>query len=206
MTTIFLICAAVGGAILLLQLALTLIGLGGDGLDLDMDMPDDVDIDFDASVADDIVDTHYDSNWMFGIISFRTLVAACTFFGLSGLIAESADLTLSLQLVLSIAGGAAAMFVVHWIMQTLKNLGQDGTIRIRNTIGKSATVYVPIPANNESSGKVQLKVQDRLMEYEAKTAAGTKLPTGSTVVVTGVVGPNTLEVVPAKEVMETAHA
>ena len=87
------------------------------------------------------------------------------------------------------------MYGVHWIVRTMGRLAEDGTLRIRQAIGQEGTVYVPIPADKANAGKVQLKVQNRLVEFEAVTAAGQRLATGTKVRVVGVTG-TMLEVEP----------
>ena len=63
---------------------------------------------------------------------------------------------------------------------------------------QAAVVYVPIAANRERAGKVQVKLQDRLVEFEAVTTSEDRLPTGTRVRVVGVVG-NRLDVEPLHE-------
>jgi membrane protein implicated in regulation of membrane protease activity len=183
MTLLFLICAVVGGTVLVCQFVLTLVGMGADvEIADDMDLPDS-----DGS--------HVDSSWLFGVISFRTLVAAATFFGLAGLATESAGQGRGVQLLIASVAGLSAMYGVHWIVQAMGRLAQDGTLRITAAVGREATVYVPIPAKHSHAGKVQLKVQNRLVEYEAVTGHAERLSTGTKVRVVGISG-NTLEVEP----------
>lgn len=204
MSTIFLFFAVVGGTVLVFQFVLTLMGLGSDS-DIPDDLPDDVPHDL-SGVGHDLghgvhaEDGHaaahgHDSSWLFGIISFRTLVAAFAFFGLGGLTAHSAGWTMPMQLGTAGVCGAVAMFVVHGMMKMLGKLGEDATVKIHKAIGQEGTVYVPIAAHKERAGKVQLKLQNRLMEYEAITE-GDKLATGARVRVVAIRG-NTLEVEPA---------
>ena len=202
MTYLFLICAVIGGTVLVCQFVLTLVGLGGDHADFSHDVPHD----FHGDVGHD-VDTgggdvaghdahgHHGSSWLFGVISFRTLVAAAAFFGLAGLGAESAGMNLGLQLLLAVAAGLGAMYGVHWIVRTVARLGEDATVRIRAALGQEATVYVPIAPAKAQAGKVQLKLQNRLVEYEAVTAGAQRLATGTKVRVVGIAG-TTLEVEP----------
>lgn len=183
MTWLFIICAVVGGTVLVCQFVLTLIGMGGD-----IEIAEDVDLpDSDGG--------HVDSSWLFGVISFRTLVAAAAFFGLAGLAMESAGQGWGVQFVVAAAAGLSAMYGVHWIVRAMTRLGQDGTLKIASAIGREGTVYVPIPANKANAGKVQLKVQNRLVEYEAVTSGPQKLATGTKVQVVGISG-STLEVEP----------
>jgi membrane protein implicated in regulation of membrane protease activity len=80
-------------------------------------------------------------------------------------------------------------------MRTLYQLGEDQTVKIHRAIGEEATVYIPIAAELAQAGKVQVKLQNRLLEYAAVTSATHKLATGAKVRVVGVRG-NTLEVEP----------
>lgn len=222
MTTFFLICAVIGGTVLACQFVMTLIGLGGEGGNLDaggaagdvgdagigahdvigaheVDVPDHADVHVahahsaDSEQGHD-AQGHHGSTWLFGILSFRTLTAAIAFFGLAGWAAETAELSPPTQIVIALASGAAAMFLVHGVMRMFFKLSEDGTVRISRAIGREATVYVPIPAAKSGAGKVQIKLQDRLLEYEAVTPDPQALTTGARVFVVGVRGANTLEV------------
>ena len=132
------------------------------------------------------------------------MVAAATFFGLSGMAAHTSGLGVPAQLLISVSCGLVAMYGVHWLMLTFYRLGQSGTLRISNTVGKTATVYIPIPGSGNGKGKVQIEVQDRLEEFPAVTSAETTLSTGARVVVVGVVSGRTLEVEPRQEPVEAA--
>jgi membrane protein implicated in regulation of membrane protease activity len=204
---LFLLCAALGGTVLIIQFVLTLVGLGGEhaGLDLGHDIPADFhgDVGYDvhaggargAEAAGHDAAGHHGSSWLFAVISFRTLVAAATFFGLAGLAARSAGQPVGVQLLLGMVAGLAAMYGVHWMVRTMGSLGEDATVRIKHALGKEGTVYVPIPAAKAQAGKIQLKLQNRLVEYEAVTSSPQKLATGTKVRVVGISG-GTLEVQP----------
>jgi membrane protein implicated in regulation of membrane protease activity len=203
LTWFFLICAVVGGTVLICQFVLTLVGLGGDHVGMDgahdfhADVGHDVHIGGDhgaESAGHDAADSH-GSSWLFAVISFRTLVAAATFFGLAGLAAQSADQPVGVQLLLGTVAGLGAMYGVHWMVRTMGRLGEDATIRVRSALGKEGTVYIPIPAAKAQAGKIQLKLQNRLVEYEAVTSGPARLATGTKVRVVGITG-DTLEVEP----------
>jgi membrane protein implicated in regulation of membrane protease activity len=200
MTWLFLFCAIIGGTILGCQFVLTLLGFMDVGGDIPDDLPDDADFSGSMDVDGDGLgegQTHTSGDWLFGVISFRTLVAAVTFFGLAGMTARSAEMNPVAQLLVAIGAGVAAMFGVYWLMRQVYKLNQDSTIRIKRAIGKTGTVYLPIPAAHGGSGKVQIVVQQRLMEYEAVTGHEQKLGGGTKIVVVGVFDNETLEVLPA---------
>ena len=184
----FILCAVVGGTIMVCQFVLTMIGLGGDA-------------DFADHVPDDLSsDSHGDhGSWLFGVISFRTLSAAFGFFGLGGWAVRAGGLGVPLQLLAAVGSGAAAMYGVHYIMLLFSRLSHDGTVRIDGAIGKTGTVYIPIPAKRTGVGKIQLKLQNRIVEYPAMTSGDEKLPTGAKVVVVKLLESSTLEVEPIGE-------
>jgi membrane protein implicated in regulation of membrane protease activity len=207
MALLFMTCAVVGGTVLICQLVLTLVGLGGDH---SVDFSHDAGGDFSGGAGHDAIggDAHgadhghdashqHGSSWMFAVVSFRTLVAAVTFFGLVGLAAQSAHQPVGVQLLLAVAAGVGAMYGVHWLIRTIGRLGEDATMRVNSALGQEGTVYVPISGGRAQAGKIQLKVQNRLVEFEAITAAPERLPTGTKVRVVGFAG-NMLEVEPVK--------
>ncbi len=120
------------------------------------------------------------------------------FFGLAGLAAESAELAAPQPLLVALASGAAAMYSVFYLMQSLGRLKADGTQRIAGAIGREAVVYLGIPGAHAGAGKIHLTLQNRLIEYEA-TTAGPQLPTGTRVVVVELAGPGIVEVAEAAD-------
>jgi hypothetical protein len=197
--TIYLICAVAGGTILLCQFALALFGLGHDGAGLG----DHASGDFSGDAhggdfgshhggADDA--THHDSTHLFAVVSFRTLVTAAAFFGVTGLATRSGGLPATTTLVLSIVAGAIAMYSMYGLLRLIASLNSSGNEHIGNAVGLTATVYVPIPAASKGAGKVQLSMQNRIVEYQAVTDDAEPLKTGETVDVVGILNSDTVQV------------
>jgi membrane protein implicated in regulation of membrane protease activity len=204
MPLFFMICAVVGGTILICQFVLTVVGLGGEhGVDAGHDALHD----FSGDTGHDGGSGHahsghysahdHGSAWLFAVISFRTLVAAVAFFGLVGLAAQSMGQAVGVQLLLALAAGLGAMYGVHWLIRMIGRLGEDATLRVKTALGQEGTVYIPIAGGRAQAGKIQLKLQNRLVEYEAVTSFAERLATGTKVRVVGVAG-NVLEVEPVK--------
>lgn len=188
---IYLGCASVGGTILVIQFLMMILGLGGDaaGFDGDLDVSDGVDFSGNSiSVAD------HGSTFLFSVISFKTVVAAMTFFGLAGLATNAEDMSPLMGFVISLVAGGAAMFIVHGLMQVMYKLNANGAIRIQRSLGQSGTVYIPISGNNSGEGKIQLRLQNRIVELRAVTSHPELLPVGAKVVVSKLVTPLTVEV------------
>lgn len=180
MATIFLVCAFLGGAVLLLQLALGVLGLDHSGADADLEL------DHDSAGGDHLAG--------FNLLSVRSLVAAVAFFGITGRGALAAGRGLPLATLLALFGGVAAAVIVAALMRLLRNLDRDGVVRIEHAVGLPARVHVRLPADRTSPGKVMLTLQERLMELPAVSLDG-ELATGTEVTVVGLAGPDTLEVV-----------
>lgn len=215
--TIFLIAAVIGGTVLVCQFLLTLMGMGehsadsavhvgdfhGDAADFHGDVGDaggdvsgDLAMDHHTPIshAADADYQHPDSSWLFGVISFRTLVAAVAFFGVAGKIATSAGYPEFPSLVIAVVVGLLAMYGMYWLMKSISMLGSSGTERISNALGRTATVYVPIPAVGEGMGKVQLSMQNRIVEFQAVTDGAEALATGEAVRVVGIAGSDVVNV------------
>ena len=209
MDSLFFWCALIGGTVLVCQFVMTLIGLGDGHPDFDasgaihLDTPD---LGGDVGHADSSGHAGaHDSTWFFGVITFRTLVAAVTFFGLAGMWALEREVQPFGVLLIAAGAGVAAMFGVYYVMRSLTKLDSDGTLRIERAVGRPGTVYLPVPANNSGAGKIHMKLQNQLIELQAMTSHD-RLPVGATVVVTGVIGPDTVEVALPSPAEITANA
>src|SRR5688572_477817 len=117
MYTTYLICAIIGGTLIACQFVLTLFGLGGDH---DVSGHDAAGHDFGGGDAGHHDATHgNESSWFFGMLTFRTLSAALAFFGLTGLAALQFELEAVPALLVSMAAGIGAMFLVGSLMRVL---------------------------------------------------------------------------------------
>ena len=149
------------------------------------------------SDAADIDISHQGSPWFYELLSIRTLSMGTTSFGLVGKIALRYGLNNIQAIVCASIAGFAAMYAMYWLFQQVFKLETSGNENIRNALGKNARVYIPIPADRQGAGKVQFKMQQRLVEYQAVTLDPEKLATGDNVVVVGVVNADTVEVAKA---------
>ena len=159
---IYIACAVAGGAVLVGQTGLNLLGLG-DGGDIDADMDvDDMDVGGDG----------------LSFLSVRTLASFLTFFGLVGWGGTASDWPGWVTILAAFAAGSSVMVFVAWVMRFFHRMASSGNLDPSLAIGKTARVYLRIPAQRSGKGKVTLELQGRSLEYEAVTA-GDELPTGS---------------------------
>jgi hypothetical protein len=79
-------------------------------------------------------------------------------------------------------------------LRQISRLASSGNERIVNALGRRATVYIPIPADGRGAGKVQLSMQNRIVEFQAVTDGPEPLKTGEAVEVVAVSGSDMVRV------------
>ena len=141
----------------------------------------DNDSSFDADTCVDDVDTINDGGiglTIFGlrVLSVRSIIA---------FLAVGSWLTFALfypirfwALIPGIAAGIAAAFAIAAFLKATEKLQGSGTLNPENAIGKTAEVYLTVPASRSGSGKVNVYVQERFVELEAVTDSEEPIKTG----------------------------
>lgn len=164
--------------------------LEGDGADLDGDgLPD-------AGEADGGQD-HPGLFTGLNIFTLRGFVTFFTLLGWGGLWLSRLGLHPLLAAFLAIQIGIAGMVGVALLLRWALEFQSDGTLNIRNAVGRMGEVYLTVPAAGRGSGKVNVTVQDQLREFEAVTDGAEPIPTGAEVLVVGLAGEDVLLVAPA---------
>lgn len=209
MSMLYIICATVGSCVLVFQFAMSLLGLSDDGDLAHGELGGEVghDVPHDSSAGGDDAaehDTHGTTS-LFQILSVRTVTAALAFFGLTGLAAESRQVSGGSAFVLALGAGMVALYGVHFLMQQLFKLRTDGTVRLSRAVGQTATVYVRIPAQGQGVGKVVLTLQNRTVELDAVSDAG-EIPAGTEVVIQRLTGAEVVEVSRVRVTQEMTNA
>ena len=197
MSQIYFFMAVVGGILLVIQFVMLLVGLGHFEMDADVDFADG---DGGFAGGELELDPHADGHGVatFGQISFRTLVAFATFFGLGGMWAESRGSSAPITSLTALAGGLLAFYLVGFVMRKFAQFSSSGNIDIQNAVGERGRIYIPIPAARGGAGKVTLTVQERTVQIKAVTD-GDALKTGALCEITGVHDQETLIVSPVEE-------
>ncbi len=183
MNTFFLVCALLGGGVLLLQLLLGLLGV--------VDFHD-VEVDSHDSPASDGLH----------LLSIRALAAGLAFAGVGGLFGVWLAGTALVAIPISLVVGYGAMRGTAAVMRAMGRLEADGTVLTEEAIGEPGTVYLAIPADGR--GKVHLLLRGRLSELDAISRSGA-IATGAPVLVTDVIEGDTLVVSPTNLLPEDSH-
>ena len=194
-STVFIVCASFGGAILIVQLLLSLVGIGVDA-DLDLDAPD-VDADLSAGDTDHQIshggDNHHPFDFLLRYFSLRSIVAGSTFFGLGGLLGLSLQCGPGISAGIGIILALIAIYALNSLYRLIAKFQSDGSINAKTLVGAHGQVYLKIPGDGEGHGRVLVTQQERTMEYEAVTPGPALVP-GTEILVTAVVSENLVEV------------
>ncbi|MEZ5976327.1 MAG: hypothetical protein R3F17_04350 [Planctomycetota bacterium] len=172
--SLFVMCALVGGGVLSLQLVLLLFGVGVDA-DVDLDM--------------------HEGDGM-GFLSIRTLSTLIATFGLVGWWALDNGYTTGTASLFGILAGLVMMALVAWLFSLQSKLTQEGNVDPAGAVGRTALVYLRVPAVHEGPGKITVELQGRTHEFSAVTS-GAAIPTGAEVRIVRQVAETTFEVEPA---------
>lgn len=86
-------------------------------------------------------------------------------------------LTALLSIIIGLIFAAISMSLFFLISKLQRN----GSMNLTHAIGSIGDVYIPIPPNRQSYGKIMIVIQGALREVEAVTDEQTELSTGSQV-------------------------
>jgi len=78
------------------------------------------------------------------------------------------------------------MLIMALLIYYLSKLAEDGSMKMSNAIGKTATVYLPIPGKRAAQGKVQLTLHG-FQTLDAITDDEEAIPNGTLVKVTDII-------------------
>lgn len=115
------------------------------------------------------------------LFTLQGMVAFLTVFGWSSIASISSGAPILISIILGIAFGLVAMFAIAKLVQVSSKLTENGTINLKNAIGETGSVYIPIPPRAEGEGKLTMYLQGRYMECSAVTDGDVTLATGTAV-------------------------
>ena len=148
---------------------------------------------FGGDVSDSDVDTNIDAHISdgdsipFQFLSLKNIVAFFAVFGWSGIGFINAGLAAWLVILLALICGFLMMLLMATLFYLMSKLAENGTLKMKNAVGKLGEVYLVIPANRSGMGKVQLNVQGSLRTLDAITDDFEKIPTSSIIQVLDVI-------------------
>ncbi len=213
MHTAYLVCAILGGTILVLQVALSTLGLGldhlfhvGTGLG-HMDGAGTGAGGFDGThhgaqghVDASSGDSHHSALAHLGwVLTYQTMLAFVTFSGIGGLASLESGSSVASSIAVATATGLVSMVVLGYLFSSLRMLQSDGTVHPMEWLGAAGEVYLTIPGDFQGLGKAIVRTGGREQELGARTAGPTLHP-GEAVRVTQLLEDGSIEVVAASDV------
>lgn len=179
---IIFIIAGSSTVILFIFLILLLLGLGDesfDGADVD-------DLDFDP-----FNDEPLGAFSGLKILSLRGTLAFLSIGGWVAFILEP-ELGIAWSLIIGIFSGFIASLLLAVAFKMSLRLESSGNIDYKNAIGKTAKVYLRVPKEKSGIGKVNLVLQERLVEIDAITDELEDLKVNEMVIIIGLEDERTL--------------
>lgn len=171
----FLICAIVGGIFVLFRLVMQMIGF-------DHDSHGDFQTD-----GHDFTDHHTDSDIGFKLLSLQGLTAFLMMFGLVGLaMYHQSKMGTLVSMIGAVAAGFASVWIIKKLFNAIVKLQSSGTIAMKSTVGAQGKVYLTIPENG--AGRVLIKVQNSLREFDASSQDNKSIATDTPIRVVWVDG------------------
>ncbi len=174
--------AVAASIVFLIQMALTFIGIG----DAD-DAGGGMDADFSSDGSGDTLDT----GGAVQLFTVRNVVNFLLGLGWGGVCFGGAVGHPFALLVVSLLCGCLFVAAFLLMLRQVMKLQHHGNFRIQQCVGMTCQVYLRIPAQRASAGKVQLSWHGSVLEIDALTD-GPQLPSGSRVTVIGVTDSHTL--------------
>lgn len=170
----FLLSGIVGGIVLVFRLILTVAGLDHHG-------------GLDA--------VHTDSDSGFQALTIQGISSFFAMFGVVGFtLYHNASLGMVIALVGAFAGGVASVWIIQKVFKSMLRLQSSGTVSLFAAVGSEGSVYLTV---GKDGGRVQINFANRLREFEAVSADGATIPTGTAIRVQSVEA-NTLVVAPVE--------
>jgi membrane protein implicated in regulation of membrane protease activity len=133
----------------------------------------------------DAIDSHAGDQTV-SPISFRTIMAFITFFGITGTVATFYHASITVSLLAGVAVGLVVAYVVYRLTALVASQSRSTAATDADIKGQTGRVEVPIPA--EGAGLVVLTLLGQNTSWAARTADGTPVPAGALVQILDRVG------------------
>ena len=161
---IFWVCAVAGSIVMVIQLLLTIFG-GGD-------------VDTDVFAADAL-----DASTLGDLFTLKNFVNFFVGFGWAGVTFRQYIDSNSWLIVVAVLFGLLFIAMFMFLYKKLMKLESNSAVGASACVGKSADVYLRIPAARSGKGKIQISLNGVAREFDAITDCTEMIPSGAVVVV-----------------------
>lgn len=194
-TQIFYCIAIPSTLLLLIQTVLMFLGFDNDSdIEIDFDTPDTELNDGIFGESDNIDLDDVSGLESLHIFTLRGIIAFLVIFGWVGVVMQSANINLTITLVVAFLCGLAMMLLIAYLFKIIMKLKSDGTADNRNALGTAGRVHLTIPPSRKGEGKVHIMLQGSYVERNAVTDESESIPTGCEIIVVGISGQTDLVV------------
>lgn len=143
--------------------------------------------------ADTGVDADFDGNLdggdsPFQLFSLRNLINFLLGFGWTGVSLYNIIPNKILLGIVALLVGIVFIAIFFFVMKVLMRLSEDNSFNIEDTIGKTADVYLTIPAAKSGKGKIFISVKGSTHELPAITGSLEEIKNGALVKVVEIEG------------------
>ncbi len=125
----------------------------------------------------------------FHFFSVRNLIYFLMMFGWTGLACSKGGLGSVISVFVGLIAGILTTVIIGWMFYLFSKLQEAGVTTMEDAVGKTATVYLTIPAKRSGNGVIQLVLHGRTQEMDAITD-GDELSKGISVDVMQVIDGN----------------
>ena len=152
---VFFWIAIVASVLLIVQIIMLIVSFGGGDLDADGDL--------------DSFDGDADTDGGLSIFTLKGLTAFFALGGWCGFAAANNIPNIWAPILIFLGSGLVALLAVGFAMRGVAKLQCSGNLDTEKLTGKTATVYVSVPASRSGRGKITLTAQGKYMEIDAVT-------------------------------------
>ncbi|HET6429759.1 MAG TPA: hypothetical protein VFJ30_15185 [Phycisphaerae bacterium] len=133
----------------------------------------------------------------FKLLSIRSILAFFMLFTWAGALYMDQGVRVPLAMVYAMLWGSGSMLMVAGLFYLFRRLTETGSPRIATCLGTRGTVYLDIP--RDGTGEVRVTVSGVLTHLKARGMGGQAMTAGTPIRVKRVLGPNTVEVMEARD-------
>ncbi len=195
LSKIFVVCAAPATIILVIQTIMLFFGHGGDA-SLESDVSGIHDFgshgaDFHAELNAQDTSIHDTADFDAAglrLFTVRGIFAFLALGGWTGVFCLETGMNPVLAIFIAFVVGAASLYLHAKMMQSMMSLQESGNIDYRKALGRSASVYLTIPASGGGQGKINVELSGALGEYSAVTNQKHAIKTGAIVRIVDLMG------------------
>ena len=147
--------------------------------------------------ADGDIDGDVDGEIGFQFFTFKNLIGFFTIFSWVGIGCIKNGYSGFAVIAISVFCGLIMMTAMATLFYFMTKLVEDGSMKMKNALGRTGTVYLPIKAKNGGFGKVQINIQGSTHELQSMTNDEADLAVGTIVQVEKIID-NSILVVTSK--------